>query len=231
MSQSSEGTRPTFFEQPAAFRAWLDRHHTSETALWVGFHKAASGRPSLTWPQAVDEALCFGWIDGVRKRVDESRYMIRFTPRKPRSIWSAVNIARATELTTLGRMAPAGLAAFERRTAERSAIYAYEQRRHPELAPAQARAFRRNRAAWDFFRAQAPSYQRIALFWVVSAKRDDTKARRLDVLIADSAAGRRIGPLSPARPKAATRPGRDLPHGENVTTSVSPRDTKRRRSR
>jgi uncharacterized protein YdeI (YjbR/CyaY-like superfamily) len=192
MSSSHE---PTFFATPAGFRAWLERHHTDRTEVIVGFHMKASGTPSMTWSEAVDEALCFGWIDGVRRTVDATRYTIRFTPRAARSTWSAVNVARVEALTAEGRMTPAGLAAFERRDPARTAIYSHEQRAAATLEPAMERRFRADRAAWAWFQDQAPSYRRQATWWVVSAKKPETRERRLEQLIADSAAGRRVGPL------------------------------------
>lgn len=193
--------KPTFFATPARFRAWLEKHHATRTELLVGFHKKGSGRPSITWPESVDEALCAGWIDGVRRRIDDESYTIRFTPRRPRSLWSAVNIARAEELSRLGRMLPAGLAAFEARLEARSQVYAYEQKENAALAPEQERQLRANRAAWAFFTAQAPGYRRVASWWVLSAKREETRQRRLATLIADSAAGRPIKAM--ARPEKA----------------------------
>jgi uncharacterized protein YdeI (YjbR/CyaY-like superfamily) len=190
---------PTFFAEPADFRAWLEENHERAAELWVGFHKKATARPSITWPQAVDEALCFGWIDGVRRSLGDESYMIRFTPRKPRSTWSAVNIARAKELVAEGRMRPAGLAAFEARSDDRSAIYAYEQRHDAKLAPDEEREFRANPRAWEFFQAQAPWYRKNALWWIVSAKREETRARRLRTLVEDSANGRRLRRLTPRR--------------------------------
>lgn len=189
---------PRFFETPAKWRRWLAAHHATVPELWVGFHKRATGRPSITWPEAVDEALCYGWIDGIRKRLDENSYVIRFTPRRPRSIWSAINLRRVAELTEQGLMAPAGLAAHGRARDARSAIYAYEQRQTAEFPPGMARRFRRNRAAWAFFEAQPPSYRHTVTWWVISARRDETRERRLAALIEDSAAGRRIKQL--ARP-------------------------------
>jgi uncharacterized protein YdeI (YjbR/CyaY-like superfamily) len=194
--------KPTYFEAPAAFRQWLEQNHDRLDELWVGYHKKATGRPSLTWQQSVDEALCFGWIDGVRKSVDDRRYTIRFTPRRNGSIWSAVNIKRVGELTRLGLMHAAGKAAFERRTDDRSAIHAYEQRKTATFPPAYEKEFKASKTAWSFFREQAPSYQRIATFYVVSAKRPETQRKRLQTLIADSARGARIGQLtSPAAKK------------------------------
>ena len=193
--------KPTYFATPAAFRAWLEAHHASSTELLVGFYKKASGKPSITWPESVDEALCFGWIDGVRRSVDDERYTIRFTPRKARSTCSGVNIKRVGELTKLGRMRPAGLAAFERREAARSQVYAYEQRSEAALDDDAERAFRANAKAWTFFEAQPPWYRRTAIYWVMTAKQEATRRRRLATLIEDSAHGRRIGPL--ARPAKA----------------------------
>ncbi len=190
---------PTFFATPEEFQAWFAANAATANELLVGFHKKGSGLPSITWPEAVDEALCVGWIDGVRKGRDATSYTIRFTPRKPRSIWSAVNIARVAALTAEGRMGPAGLAAFAARAAERSAIYAYEQPEDATLTTEEEALFRAEPGAWDFFIAQRPSYRRPALWWVVSAKRPETRARRLATLIADSAAGRTLAHLTRVR--------------------------------
>jgi uncharacterized protein YdeI (YjbR/CyaY-like superfamily) len=190
---------PTFFATPEEFRAWLEEHHETEGELLVGFHKKGSGLPSMTWPQSVDQALCFGWIDGVRRSIDAASYSIRFTPRKARSTWSAGNVKRVGELTAEGLMHPAGLAAFERRTADRTAIYSYERSKEAKLEPEQERAFKADAGAWAWFQAQAPWYRRTATHWVVSAKREETRQRRLERLIEDSAAGRTIPLL--------TRPG------------------------
>jgi uncharacterized protein YdeI (YjbR/CyaY-like superfamily) len=187
---------PIFFETPADFRAWLEEHHADRSELLVGFHKKVTGRPSLTWPQSVDQALCFGWIDGVRRSLGEHSYTIRFTPRKARSTWSAINIRRAGELIEAGLMNPAGLAAFERRSEDRSRIYAYEQRTQAKLAPAAEKEFRANRRAWAFFSEQAPSYRRTATYWVISAKKEETRRKRLKTLIEDSAAGRTLRHLT-----------------------------------
>jgi len=181
----------TFFKSPAAFRAWLAKHHAKERELLVGFHKKHSDKPSMTWPESVDEALCFGWIDGVRKRTDEDRYTIRFTPRKKVSTWSAINIKRATELSALGRMKPAGLAAFAARQENRSGIYAYEQRSDTLPEPF-ATIMAKNKPAWAFFAAQPPSYRKTLCWWVASAKKEDTRITRLDKLIEASAAKRRL---------------------------------------
>jgi uncharacterized protein YdeI (YjbR/CyaY-like superfamily) len=161
----------------------------------VGFWKAGTGKPSLTWPESVDEALRFGWIDGVRRRVDDERYTIRFTPRKPGSIWSAVNLAKVEALRAAGRMRPAGEAAWARRRPDRSGVYSFEQVQAARLEAEQEAEFRAVPEGWEWFQAQAPSYRRTAIYWVTSAKRPDTRARRLATLIADSAAGQRIGPL------------------------------------
>jgi uncharacterized protein YdeI (YjbR/CyaY-like superfamily) len=187
---------PSFFPTPAAFRAWLRRHHGDTVELVVGFHRKSSGKPSITWPEAVDEALCVGWIDGVRRSLDDTSYTIRFTPRKSRSIWSARNITRVEELTRLGRMQPAGLEAFARRSDDRSSVYTYERNEPAQLDRAGERSFRGNREAWDFFNAQAPWYRRTAVAWVMSAKREETRRRRLARLIEDSQAGRSIAPLA-----------------------------------
>jgi uncharacterized protein YdeI (YjbR/CyaY-like superfamily) len=192
---------PTFFVTPADFRAWLEAHHDAAAELLVGFFKTGSSRPSITWPESVDEALCFGWIDGVRKRRDDTSYTIRFTPRKPRSIWSAVNIKRVEELTALGRMRPSGLAALERRDDARSRVYSFEQR-DSALSPEDEADFRANTAAWDFFQSQPPSYRKTAVWWVVSAKKVETRRKRLATLIADSAERQRIAAVT-LRPRRA----------------------------
>ena len=188
--------KPTFFATQAAFRKWLDRNHEREQELLVGFHKKASGKPTITWQEAIEEALCFGWIDGVRRSLDDESYSVRFTPRKPRSTWSAINIAKAKELIAAGRMTPAGARAFETGANERAAISSYERRHASSLSAAQEREFRRTRSAWDWFQAQPPSYRKAAVYWVVSAQKDETKQRRLARLITDSAAGRRVPPLA-----------------------------------
>jgi uncharacterized protein YdeI (YjbR/CyaY-like superfamily) len=187
---------PTFFATPADFRAWLERHHADRRELLVGFYKKGSGRPSITWQESVDEALCFGWIDGVRRSLGDDAYTIRFTPRQARSTWSAVNVRRAQELIEAGRMTPAGLAAFEARGDDRTAIYSYEQRRQAALDAEQERRFRAVPEAWEWFQARPPSYRRAAIHWVTSAKRPETRERRLRALIEDSAAGRLVKPLT-----------------------------------
>ncbi len=185
---------PTYFDGPAAFRRWLTKHHDSADELWVGYHKKATGKPSMTWPESVDEALCFGWIDGIRKSVDGDRYKIRFTPRRPGSIWSAKNIGSAERLIEDGRMKPAGLAAFKKRKEDRSRRYSFEQGR-VELPEDYEKQFRARKRAWQFFSSQPPGYRKTATLWILSAKREETRARRLATLIEDSAAGLRIAPL------------------------------------
>jgi uncharacterized protein YdeI (YjbR/CyaY-like superfamily) len=189
-----------FFRTPADWRAWLEAHAENETELWVGFHKRAAGEQGLTWPESVDQALCFGWIDGRRQSIDGVRYRIRFSPRTPTSIWSTVNVARMAELSAEGLMQPAGQEAFGRRREERSGIYSHEQAAEPQLDAAQEALFRQRPEAWACFQAQPPSYRKAALWWVVNAKREETRARRLATLIEDSAAGRRVGHLQ--RPAA-----------------------------
>ena len=187
--------KPTFFPAPADLRRWLVRNHARARELWVGFHKKGTGRPSITWPESVDEALCFGWIDGLRKSLDRDRYVIRFTPRRARSICSAVNIRRVQALRRQGRMRPAGLAAFARRTRERSRLYSFEQRPRA-LPPRYAKVLRSRPRAWDSFRAQAPWYRRATTWWVVSARREETRSRRLASLVQHSERGRPIPPLA-----------------------------------
>ena len=190
---------PIFFDSPLAFRRWLKRHHRTARELWVGFHKKHTGRPTLTWPESVDEALCVGWIDGLRKRVDDDRYMIRFTPRRRGSIWSSVNRRRAEALIAEGRMQAAGLAAWQAREATGTRRYSFEQPHEPRFAPADEAAFKRHRQAWAFFAAQPPGVRKTLTWWVISAKREETRARRLALLIERSAAGRPVERLQPTR--------------------------------
>jgi uncharacterized protein YdeI (YjbR/CyaY-like superfamily) len=189
--------RPTFFSSPDELRDWFEENHEKQTELWVGFFRKATGKQTMTWSEAVDQALCFGWIDGIRKGIDEESYMNRFTPRKPRSNWSAVNVAKVEALIKQGSMRPAGLAAFEKRQDERTAVYSYENRKDARFSREQAATFRANRKAWDFFAAQPPGYRMVATYWVVSAKKEETRVRRLARLIEDSEAGRRLAQLSP----------------------------------
>ena len=190
---------PRFFATPAAFRAWLDANHNRATELVVGFYKKGSGKPSITWPESVDEALCYGWIDGVRRSLGDESYTIRFTPRRPTSIWSNVNVAKVEALLAARRMMPAGLAAWEKRDPVKSGIYAFE-REAAAFDLAAERRFQRNGAAWRYFHQQPPGYQRLATHYVVSAKRPETREKRLSVLIEHSARGERIPQtLSPKR--------------------------------
>lgn len=182
-------TNVTYCRSPADFRKWLKTHHATAAELWVGFNKKASGEPSITWPESVDEALSVGWIDGIRKRVDDRRYTNRFTPRKRGSVWSAVNIRRVKALTTEGRMQRAGLKAFEARRENRSCIYSYEQRRDQLEEPYRG-ILKKNPDAWRFFQAQPLSYRKLAGWFVVSAKQEDTRLRRLAKLIDASARGK-----------------------------------------
>jgi uncharacterized protein YdeI (YjbR/CyaY-like superfamily) len=193
--------KPTFFEAPADLRRWFKANHAGCTELWIGFYKKDSGRGGVVYRQALDEALCFGWIDGLVRRVDAVSYMQRFTPRKPRSTWSAINIARANELIAGRRMQPPGLAAFARRTEERSAIYSYEQRQAAALAPAEREAVQANAKAWRFFESQPPSYRRTVARWIQTAKKEQTRCRRLQVLIDCSARGQLVPPFIPRTPK------------------------------
>lgn len=201
---------PTFFKTSAAFRAWLEANHESADELWVGFHKKATGRPSLSWPELVDELLCFGWIDGLRKSIDDERWMIRITPRRPRSKWSAVNVRRLEELSEEGRVMPAGSEAYGRweasasaraavvgraAAADRESAGAGESSSAEGFGPDFERRFRARSDAWEFFQAQPPGYRRTATRWVMSAKREETRLRRLETLIEDSAAGLRIKEL------------------------------------
>lgn len=188
----SDHEQPVFFSTPAKFRAWLKANHQSKREQWVGFHRKATGRPSITWPESVDEALCVGWIDGIRKTIDNASYMIRFTPRKATSTWSLVNIKRVAELTREGRMQPAGTKAFAERAEAKSGVYAYEQRQNAALDAAAVKEFRRNAKAWKFFEAQPPSYRKVMAWWVISAKQEETRRKRLVRLIEESAAGRRM---------------------------------------
>lgn len=185
----------TFFESPSDFRQWLEENHATEKELWVGFYKVNSGKQSITWPESVDQALCFGWIDGIRKSIDSISYKIRFTPRKPRSIWSAVNIKRVGELTEMGLMQPPGIEAFRRRTEERSEVYSFEAD-NPQFDPAHEALFRADKTAWGFFQAQPPSYRKTATHWVISAKREETRVTRLNTLINDSKNGHRLRQFS-----------------------------------
>ena len=184
---------PLFFKTPTVFRQWLDAKASSELELLVGFHKVGTGEPCMTWSESVDEALCFGWIDGVRRRIDDTKYSIRFTPRKPTSIWSSVNIAKVDRLQREGRMTPAGLAAFAKRTASRSSVYSHEQKETAELLAHERLAFESNQVAWRFFEQTPPGYKKRFLHWVCSAKKAETRSARLAKLIEASALQQRLG--------------------------------------
>jgi uncharacterized protein YdeI (YjbR/CyaY-like superfamily) len=183
--------QPKFFTAPEKFRQWLERNHDAADELLIGFHKKSSGKKSVTYAEALDEALCFGWIDGVRKNLNETSYTIRFTPRKSRSIWSLVNVNHVERLQKEGRMHSAGLEAYERREPERTGIYSFENRPR-ELSPAYEKAFRQNKAAWKFFQEQPPGYKRLMIFRTMSAKKEETRLRRLKQLIESSEKGVRM---------------------------------------
>lgn len=183
--------KPVFFKRPAAFRAWLKKHHQTETELIVGYYKKASGKPTITWQESVDEALCFGWIDGIRKSYGKDAYTNRFTPRRKGSNWSAINITRVAELTRQGRMQPAGLEAFARRTEVKSRVYTYEHTDVPKFEPTLERRFKANKDAWAFFQTLPPYYRKGETRWVNSAKQEETKLRRLNKVIGACASRRR----------------------------------------
>lgn len=183
--------KPKFFPTQADFRKWLEENHDKETELIVGFYKIGSGKPSMTWPQSVDEALCFGWIDGVRRSIDAESYSNRFTPRSPKSNWSAVNIKKVEELIKQGLMKPAGMAAFEKREESKSRIYAYENK--PAEFPGEfEKLFRANEKAWQFFEKQPNGYRKTIMYWVMSVKQNSTQMSRLNKLIEESASGKRL---------------------------------------
>ena len=185
---------PTFFKTAKRFQAWLKTHHDTAHELVVGFYKLGTGRTSITYPQALDAALCFGWIDGVRRKLDADSYAIRFTPRKATSIWSAVNVRHVARLRAAGFMQPAGLKAFRERDRKKAKLYSYENRPR-RLSTAYAGTFKANRRAWTWFEAQAPSYRRVAAWWVMNAKQDATRERRLATLISCSAKGTKAPPF------------------------------------
>ena len=185
---------PTYFATQLDFREWLEKNHDKQKELLVGFYKVDSGKQSLTWPESVDQALCFGWIDGIRKSIDSQSYCIRFTPRKPKSIWSGINIRKVERMNKLGLMHPEGLLAFERRNEQKSEIYSYENK--PEkLIYEYEFQLKSNQKAWEFFQSQPPSYQKTASYWVMSAKQEMTRQKRMNELIADSEKGLKIKPL------------------------------------
>jgi uncharacterized protein YdeI (YjbR/CyaY-like superfamily) len=195
-----------FFRSASEFRRWLERHHEDASELWIGFHKAAAGRRGLAYPAAVEEALCFGWIDGHLRPIDEGRYRVRFSPRRRGSNWSAVNIARMRELIAAGRVAPAGIRAFECRHQSEPRDYSYELGR-AALSPAETSSFRLNRKAWAFWEAQTATYRKHATFWVVSPKRVDTRERRFRQLVERSAAAEPIPPLRFGHRVRPAKPG------------------------
>ena len=188
-----------FFEAPAGLRDWLDAHHETADELFVGAWKKATGKPTLTWPEIVEEALCVGWIDSVRRSVPGDGWVIRLTPRRKGSIWSAVNVAKVAELRAAGRLRPAGEAAFSARRDDRTAIYSFEQAGEPVLAADDEARFRAVEMAWAWFSARPPSFRKQAIHWVLVAKKPETRERRLATLIEDSAAGRPIKPMRWAR--------------------------------
>jgi uncharacterized protein YdeI (YjbR/CyaY-like superfamily) len=191
---------PRFFRPSSVFRKWLEVNHARATELQLGLYRVGSGKGGLTYREALDEALCFGWIDGVRKRYDADSYTIRFAPRVRGSIWSVVNTRRMEELIKLGRVDQAGLKVFQQRDKKKSKLYSYEVG-NCQLAGAYQKQFRANPTAWEFYQAQAPWYRRVSCYWVMSAKREETRLRRLDTLIEDSSHGRRIKQLIPNRKK------------------------------
>jgi uncharacterized protein YdeI (YjbR/CyaY-like superfamily) len=188
---------PIFFASAAEFRDWLEEHHESESEVYLGYWKKGSGRPSLTWSEAVDQALCFGWIDSRADSIDAERYMQRFTPRRPGSNWSKINVDKVAKLTEAGLMRPAGLRAFGARREDRSGVYSFEQRDEARFPAGYEERLRANAAAWEYWQARPSGYRRTATFWVASAKREETRERRLEQLIACSAAGRHVPPLAP----------------------------------
>ena len=196
MKRRGSEDNPIFFKGPKEYRAWLEKNHESAKELWIGFYRKSTGKPSLTWEQTVDESLCFGWIDGIRKSIDDESFKQRVTPRRRTSVWSQINIRKIGELSAAGRMLPAGLAAFEHRDIKKT--YSYETFAAP-LGREREKVFRANKQAWEFWQAQPPGYKRIASWYVVSAKQEATRQRRLERLIVDSAAGRRIGTLEPKK--------------------------------
>lgn len=224
--------KPTFFATPADLRAWFEANHGSAKELLVGFYKRGSGKPSISWPQSVDEALCFGWIDGVTRRIDDDAYTIRFTPRRPTSIWSAINVAKVAALEKLGRMTPAGRRAFEARSPDRTGVYSFERQTPAELSADENQKLRADARAAEFFDSRPPGYRRSAIHWVISAKRQHTRRSRLDQLIADSAEGRTIAHLTrsaPATtpPKATSATPTQPSRAKKTARSAKARDFKR----
>jgi uncharacterized protein YdeI (YjbR/CyaY-like superfamily) len=197
-SKKGSESAPIFFKGPEEYRAWLEKNHDSATELWIGFWKKSTGKPTMTWQETVDESLCFGWIDGIRKTIDADSYKQRVTPRRPMSMWSQINVKRVGELTAQGRMRPTGLAAFQKRNPDKTYSGTAGLDRVP-LGQAQESQLRRNRKAAAFWDSQPPGYRRLAGWFVMSAKKEETRQRRLETLIRDSAAGRRLGGLTPKK--------------------------------
>jgi uncharacterized protein YdeI (YjbR/CyaY-like superfamily) len=191
--------KPLFFATPSAFRKWLHQRHAKAAVLWVGYYKKGSGKPSITWQESVDQALCYGWIDGIRKSFDDCSFTIRFTPRKRGSVWSSINIKRAEALIAQGEMQPAGLRAYEARKENKSGIYSYEQR-SVDLEEPYKRLLKKNVAAWRFFEAQPPSYRKAISWWIVCAKKEETRLKRLERLMAYSVKGERLPELARKKP-------------------------------
>lgn len=186
--------KPKFFKNRNELRKWFEKNHDKEKEIWVGFYKKDSGKANFTWSQSVDQALCFGWIDGIRKSIDEDRYMIRFTPRNPKSNWSAINIKKIKELTKLGLMHPAGIEAFKKREDKRSEVYSFEQDK-VKLSKKYELIFKSDKKAWEFFQSLPPSTKKPSIWWVMSAKKEETQLRRLDILIKSSEEGEKVPPL------------------------------------
>lgn len=187
----TQNMKAVFFRTQAEWRKWLGKNHSKKEEILVGYYKKDSGKPGITWPQSVDEALCFGWIDGVRKSIDKDSYVIRFTPRKPKSIWSAINIEKVEAFKKLGQMMPAGIAAYEKREEKKSKIYSYEKQ-PVKLDPKYEQKLKANKKAWEYFQSQIPSYQKVVFNWVMSAKQEATRISRLNTLINDCEAGVKI---------------------------------------
>ncbi|MEO5642877.1 MAG: YdeI/OmpD-associated family protein [Bacteroidia bacterium] len=192
MPVNSNDPNITYFKKPSEFRKWLEKNYLEKEDLWVGFYKTSSGKKSITWPESVEQALCFGWIDGLRKSIDEESYKIRFTPRKKTSIWSNVNIALIKKLTDAGLMTAEGLKIFEERKEDKSGIYSFEQRKQAKLDPAYEKKFKANKKAWAWFKKSAAGYQTTVTWWIMRAKQEATKLKRLEILIRDSAKEQKI---------------------------------------
>lgn len=186
-------TNIKFFKTPADLRTWFEKNYKTAKEQWIGYYKTASGKQSITWPESVDQALCFGWIDGVRKSLGDESYTIRFTPRNPASVWSEININKVAGLKKRGLMTKEGLELFEKRNAKKSKQYSFEQRKNPKLPASFIKQFKANHRAWRFFSSQAPWYQRTSTWWVISAKQEETRLKRLGQLIRDSEKEQRIG--------------------------------------